>query len=125
MERKPEFKQKVLNNIKTGVIEAAADVRKIAKLTKAKSKAGSKVLDKWVEGKLSLEDAVSVLEEQGDANAIIQRCARFRESLSGIEIDNELIKLEGEALKKCEFELNKIQKRIEQLLKKIDKKNQM
>lgn len=124
MERKPEFKEKVFSDIKTGKIEAAADVRKIAKLTKAKSKGGSKVLDKWVKDKLNLEDAVSILEEQGDANAFVQRCARFRESLADSEIEKELKKLEGEGLNKCQFELAKIQKRVEQLLKIIEKKNQ-
>lgn len=125
MEKKPEFKEKVFSDIKTGKIEAAADVRKIAKLTKAKSKGGSKVLEKWVNDKLDLDDAVTILEEQGDANAFVQRCARFRESLADYEIEKEVKKLEGEGLKKCQFELSKIQKRVEQLLKIIEIKNQV
>lgn len=123
MEKKPEFKEKLFSDIKNGNIEAAADVRKIAKLTKAKSKSGSKVFDKWVDGKLKLEEAVSILEEQGDANAFVQRCMKFKEAIAGCEIDKELEKLEGEGLKKCQFELGKILKRTEQLLRLIEKRN--
>jgi hypothetical protein len=121
IEESPKFKEKVFNDIKNDKIEAAADVRKIAKMTKCKSKTGSKILDKWVNGKIDLEDAFSKLKELGDANTFVQSCVRFKDSIAGYEIEKEITKLDAEGLKKCSYELNKINKRIEQLLKIIEK----
>ncbi len=114
VENDPAFGEAVVKQIKEGKIVAAADVRKIGKLAKAKTKNGKKVFQQYKEGKKDLYTAFSEVDESGDFDKIFQKVSDFKDAV----IDESFMKKLKESPKKNDilFQLKKIKQKIDIIL---------
>ena len=114
----PELDQIVVNKIRTGEIAKAVDVREgLRKICEA----GGKTLHKFASKNLDFEESVQSAEDKGAGDYALQRLRKFKDWVVGLECEEDLIELNGELKKRCIFELEKIKKRAETLIQKINK----
>lgn len=111
----PEFEEKIVTQIKSGEIVAAADVRKIGKIAKSKTKKAKKVFQQYKEGKKDLYSAFSELDESGDFDKVLQKVSDFRDLI----IDDSFVDKINDSQKKADiiFQLKKIKQKIDIILK--------
>lgn len=114
----PKFDEIIVNKIKTGEIAKAIDVReKLIPITKA----SPKIIKKFVSGQTDFEETYARAIAGGAGNVVFERFHRFREWLASGSIEDDILDNEEQLVKKCIFELVKIQKRVENILNKVQK----
>jgi hypothetical protein len=114
--RNSNFQAAVVAKIKSGEISKAVDVRDgVAKLERARDS----VVNNFVSGDINLEEALENMEASGNSNVTYQRMKRFRSWL--IQTDTETtIKAGTDGAKhKIKFELKKIFRESDRILKKL------
>lgn len=111
----PQFEEQIVKQIKSGEIVAAADVRKIGKIAKSKTKKAKKVLQQYKDGKKDLYSAFSELDECGDFDKVLQKVSDFRDLI----IDEGFVDKMDKSQKKADiiFQLKKIKQKIDNILK--------
>lgn len=114
----PELDKLVVKEIKSGGIPKAVDVRDGLKKI---CEAGGKTLHRFATNATDFEDSVKSAESRGVGDTAYQRLKKFRDWTAKDTAENELLELKGDARKRCIFELDKIKKRAEFLLKKLEK----
>ena len=119
--KNPEIVDKVVDKIKTGQIGAAADIRKVGAIIDAgsKTKNAKKVASKFIEGEVTLEDALESLKDSGDLDEIYQRLNKFKEYINDTEIDKKIRLSPPEARDKTLYEIDKILKRLQAIRNKF------
>jgi ParB/Sulfiredoxin domain len=113
----PRMDKVVVGMIKGGRVDRAADIRdKLPKVVDA----GGKTLNRFLSGAKDLEDSYESAVSKGAGNLHYSRLNKFRKWLVDKNTEEDLLELKAEIRKKCEFELNQLRKRINNLLKKLD-----
>lgn len=113
----PKFDELVVKKIRSREIERAVDVRDgLKKIVEAKGN----VLERFATGKRSFEDSVQAALSKGAGDHGVQRVKRFKEWMATAEAQREITELQGEARKECEYDLRKIYKLAERLLKRLE-----
>lgn len=110
-----EIKTAIVDKIKSGELRQASDIRKIGEIAQcaANDKAAKRALNRFIEGKITLDEAYSQVQDTGRTDTLYKKAAAFRQILSD-DCSLEALQ-ENEKLK---FELTKIYKKLKVLLKK-------
>lgn len=113
----PQLDDLVVKKIRSREIERAVDVRDgLKKIVEAKGN----VLDRFATSKRSFGDSVQAALRKGVGDHGVQRVRRFKEWIATAEAQREITELEGEARKECKYDLGKIHKLSERLLKRFE-----
>lgn len=117
----PEIVDKVVDKIKTGQIETAADIRKVGEIIDAgaKNKHAKKVAAKYIDGEMSLDHAIGYLKDSGDLDDMYQRLNKFKEYINDTEIDKRIYLSSPESRAKAMYEIDKIIKRLQSIKNKF------
>ena len=115
----PELEEKVVEDIKTGKIHEASDIRKLGDIVKSKSKAGKKALAQYREGKVSLEEAYESVKESGVLDEDLQRIRRFKEFINDPDLEDKFDDINDDLKNKINFEINAIMKRLKAIQSKL------
>jgi hypothetical protein len=116
-EEYPELDEVVVKKVRSGEISRAVDVRDDLKLI---CDAGGKTLHRFVAEAMNFEDSVQAAEHRGAGDQVYTRLKKFKEWSAENTTEEDLLELKGEVRKKCAFELDKIRKRVDALLKKLN-----
>ena len=115
----PELEAKVVEDIKTGKIREASDIRKLGDIVKSKSKASKKALTQYQEGKVPLEKAYEHVKETGALDEDLQRMKRFKEFINDPDLDERFVDISGELKNKLNYEITAILKRLQNIQSKL------
>lgn len=117
-EKFPEIEKRFVNDVKTGKIKQAVDVReKMGKLDRATTKTQKS----YVDGNINLNQAYERAVRSGGTNNIYARFKKFRDWIIEPDVLMEAGDVDPAAAKKINFEITKIEKRLKQILKKLPK----
>ncbi|HSW54893.1 MAG TPA: hypothetical protein VLH59_07375, partial [Ignavibacteriaceae bacterium] len=100
----------------SGEIPKASDVRD--KLTKVIGEKG-KVFKKFLNN-APLDDCYELIENKGLTNIIYNKLKKFRDQITDLETQNEIIKMPNEHKSKCRYEIKKIKHAIDKLFQKLE-----
>jgi len=112
----PQLDKIIVAKIKSGEIKKAVDMRDKAVKVIA---VGGKTLRKFMDKKNSLEECYDSAVEHGANNHLLKKLENFKEIISDPDTKKELLEMTEPQKQKCIFALNKIQKAVDQTLKKI------
>ncbi|HCI29862.1 MAG TPA: hypothetical protein DE117_06785 [Fervidobacterium sp.] len=116
-EEHPELDKIVVAKIKSGEIPKAVDVRdKVVKVIAS----GGKTLRKFIDKKESLEECYESAVASGANNLVLKKIEKFKEMILDPDMKDDILEMPGNQQKKCRYALLKINKSIEQILKKLD-----
>lgn len=115
----PVLEEKVVEDIKTGKIHEASDIRKLGDIAKSKSKASKKALMQYQEGKVSLEKAYEHVKETGVLDEDLQRMRRFKEFINDTDLEDKFVDISDDLKNKINFEINAILKRLKAIQTKL------
>lgn len=102
--------------VQTGEIHKAADVRDKLKIIFA---AKPKTINKFLSGEKNFYESCEAAQDQGHSDGSYKTLHKFRSWIVDSETEEELWGLPEEIQAKCVFEIKKIHKRIENILKKM------
>ena len=110
-----------VKQVKTGKIKKAEDVRKVlGEIAKGKNKTATKIMQDIIEGKTSIYDGFEKYKATGKASNGYQRIKKFHDLIDDDDFQ-KVIKLEATSNNAIAFELKKIQKAVDKLLKDLGK----
>lgn len=115
-ESAPGFQDRVLNMVKHGEFERAADLRDKLPLI---CEGPPKVLQRFLTGKLDFDDAVEAARDGGVDNASYQKLKKFRKWLTQHGTEDDIVDAESAIREKIEFELRQLSRTIAALTKKL------
>lgn len=105
--------------VKSGDIKQAIDVRNVyGEIAKSTSKEAKKIMQKIVDNEINIYDGHERFAATGKTGNAYQKVKKFREVISDDDFKKTL-KLEASATNDVQFELKKIQKTVEGLLKEL------
>jgi hypothetical protein len=113
----PELDDLVAEKIQSEEIPLAVDVRD--KLTAILTSKKKSVFDKFISGERGFAKSFELAKKGGDTDSHYKRLNTFRTWLVKDEVEKSLLKHDKPVIEKCRFELNKIHKAVERLLKKF------
>jgi hypothetical protein len=112
----PELDKIVVAKIQSGEISKAVDVRdKAVKVINV----GGKTLRKFMDKKNTLEECYNSAIARGANNHLLKKLENFKEIISDPDTKKELLEMPEIQKQKCTFALMKIQRAVEQIIKKI------
>ncbi len=112
----PELDVVIVKKIKTGEIPKAVDIRdKLIPIAKA----SNTNIKKFISGKINFEATYEAAVAGGAGNVVFERLHRFRNWLATASVVDDILDNDEPLVKKCEFELGKIYKRINFIINKI------
>ena len=79
IKEQPQIEEKIVSQIQKGIIENAADIRKIGVITSNISKAGRKIKEQYIEGKIDLYEAFDELQDSGALDKVYKDVTKFRD----------------------------------------------
>ncbi|MGE0356508.1 MAG: hypothetical protein AB7P08_06275 [Burkholderiales bacterium] len=113
----PELDDVVVRKIRSEEIERAVDVRDgLRKIVEA----GGHVLERFATEKRDFTQSVNAALNKGAGDHGVQKVKRFKEWLAVPDNQHELDGLTGGARKECQYDLEKIGKLIERVLKRFN-----
>jgi len=113
----PDLDSIIVKKIRSQEIERAVDVRDgLKKIVEA----GGNVLERFASEKRSFSASVQVAISKGAGDQGVQKIRRFKEWLAATGTQQEIVELEGGALKECKYDLEKVHKLIVRLLKRLE-----
>ncbi len=118
-EKHPELEDKIIDDIKNNRIKMAIDIRKLGDIGKLNDKLSNKILKDLAKGEEDLYSAYYIVESSGKMDNNFQLVYNFRKKISDENFFNKL--LNDENLGDVEFELNKIERIVSNLLKKLER----
>lgn len=105
------------SKVKNGDIPKAADVRDKLKVILASKQ---KTIQKFLSGERDFKQSYDAAVEQGHSDSCYKTLHKFRSWIVEHETEEDLMALSKEIRDKCVFEINRIHKRIDKLLEKLD-----
>ncbi len=115
----PKIDEAFVSKVKTGEIKQAVDVRnQLGTLAKGTDKTAKRLMQEVIDGKISIEDAHDRFESTGKTGGAYIKVKKFRETFVDDDFQKK-IKAEATTTKDIAFELKKIQRAVEKLLKDI------
>lgn len=119
-ETSPKIDDAFVAGVKSGSIKQAVDVRNVlGDIAKSTDKTAKKIMQDVIEGKIDIYDAHDKFKATGKASNSYQRIKKFRDLISDDDFQKNLM-LEATSSKEIEFELKKIKRSVEKLLKEIN-----
>lgn len=105
-----------ISKVKNGEIPRAADVRdKLKVILSAKPR----TINRFLSGEKDFKQSYDAAVEQGHSDGCYKTLHKFRSWIVEHETEEDLLALSKEIRDKCVFEINRIHKRIEKLLEKL------
>lgn len=122
IKKDPELETLIVNQIQSGEIETAADIRKIGKIAKAKTKKSKKVFDRYKKGEVTLYNAYEEVEDDGGFDKAYLKIRDFREYVTDSALSEGL----KDSQKKADivFDLKKIRNAIKNLIESLEGKDE-
>lgn len=118
-ETSPQIDTTFVKQVKSGKIRQAMDVRVVfGEIAKAKGKTAAKIMQDIIEEKTDIYDGHERLKETGKTTNTYKQISKFHESITDDDFQKSLL-LEATSNSAIKFELKKIQKVVENLLKKL------
>ena len=118
-ETSPEIDDTFVQQVKSGEIRQAMDVRQVlGEVAKTKGKTATRVMKGFIEGSTNIYDGLEQLKATGKTTNAYKHINKFRESIVSEDFQKALM-VEATSNKDIKFELNKIKKAIDDILKKI------
>lgn len=115
----PEMDNWIVNQIKTGEIKEAKDIRdKLGKIAKAQDKTATKIMKDIIEGRNNIYQGYTRFEATGKSGNSYKKIREFRELMTDDEFVKS-VKRETVGNKAPLLELKKINKAITKLLKEL------
>lgn len=106
--------------VKSGEIKQAMDVRVVlGEVAKSASKPAKKIMQDIIEGKTTIYSGHDNLKATGKINNTYQKINKFKELIYDADFQKS-VKLEATSSSAIEFELKKIKKAVEDLLKDLN-----
>ena len=116
----PEMDDVVVKQIKTGQIKMAKDIRdKLGKIAKASDKGSNKIMRDYINGSIGVDEAYTRFEATGKSGNNYVKIRDFRALMTSDEFLKSL-KAESVGNASISFELKKIKKALDKLLKEIE-----
>lgn len=112
------FDALVVKKIRSGEVPTAMSLREGLRTI---CKVGGVTAHKFATGKTKFKDAWEIAAYKGASKSGLQRLKVFRVWLAKAETEKDILALDSELRKQCEFDLRQMGKRIDSLLKKLDK----
>lgn len=112
----PDLDSIVVQKIKSGEIPKAEDVRD--QLTKIAGAPG-RAFQWFLSGQRSLQECYDRMVEKGDANALRNSLYKFRVRIGDLATKRALENMDEHIQRKCRYELKRIKKSVDKLLKAI------
>jgi len=113
----PQLDKLIIKKIRSGEIERAVDVRDgLKKIVEA----GGNVLERFATEKRPFSASLQLALSKGAGDQGVQKVRRFKEWLAASGNQQEIVELEGGALKECKYDLEKIHKLVGRLLKRLE-----
>jgi hypothetical protein len=113
----PNFDEVIVEKIQSGEIERAVDLRDQLPLV---ANVGGNTLRKFMSGKLGFDDAVQDARHRGAGDYNFRKLNQFRQWLAEDSLDEELGGASPDEKKQIRFELDKITRRIRDLLRRVE-----
>ena len=114
-----ELDDLVVEKIRSGEIPKAVDVRdSLRKICEA----SGKTLHRFATNQADFEDSLQSAEDRGAGDYAYQKLKKFRYWIVDPGTEEDILELNGDAYKRCIFELEKIKRRAEIILVKLQKK---
>lgn len=118
-ETSPQIDETFVKQVKTAEIKQAMDVRTVlSEIAKPKDKTATRIMQDIITGKTDIYTGHDRLKATGKASNSYQKINRFRELVTDSDFQKN-IKLEATTNSSVAFELKKIQKAIEKLIKDL------
>jgi hypothetical protein len=114
----PKLDELIVKKIRSEEIERAVDVRDGLKTI---VEAGGNVLERFASGKRTFSASVQSALSKGAGDQGVQKVKRFKEWLAAASTQKEIIELEGGSRNECKYDLERIHKLLERLLKRLEK----
>ena len=117
----PELEEVIVEQIQNGEIEAAADIRKISKIAKSKTKKAKKMLEQYRKKETDLYTAFSEVQEEGGFDKVFQKVRDFRDYI----IEEGFVEGASASQKKSDivYDLKKIKSKLDTIIKNIENGN--
>lgn len=111
------LEETVVKQIKTGEIQQAVDIRnKLGGIAKVTGKTARRVMKDIAEEKVSIYVGYEHVEDTGKTGSIYQNLNKFRQKITAEEFKS---RMRNEDPKQIKFELSKIKKTVDELLKEL------
>jgi len=112
----PEFEGIVLDQIKSGDISRAVDIREKLHIV---CSAKGKTLPKFVKGEFDLDEAFENAVAAGGDNDTYRKLEKFRAWIARPDVSKELIESKGQIRQKMTYEVEKLASLVQALAKKM------
>jgi len=106
--------------VKKGEIKEAKDVRLLAKVAKVGDKQSKKLMNSYLDGDVTVYDAYDAMDQNGKLDSSVNKLKAFRQYVCSDSFEKNA-RSSVETYKNARFEVEKIQRRLKQLLDKWDK----
>ena len=116
-ETNPDIDETIAVAIKCGEIHKAEDMRKLGDIAKVGDKQSKKIMQKIATGELSLYDGYSDMQNSGKMDNLVKRLKDFKKYINDDSIEKQM-KVSEETYNQAIFEMERIKKRLEKLIKK-------
>jgi hypothetical protein len=117
----PDFDRVIVKKIESGEVNTAKDIRdKVAKIADAKTVKGQRNLQRFINTTNSLDDCFETTVKHGGGNSTYKMLNSFREKIADSGTKDKLKNMTKEHLKRCKFELNRIEKAVTKINKELD-----
>lgn len=115
----PQMDDRVVEMIKKDEIKDAKDLRKLNDISKGKDKTSKRVMQEFINAKLSLYDAYDRVKKSGKLDKCAVRFKKFRDYINDDQIIKE-IEASPEIKRESMFEIKKIITRLQNIQRKVD-----
>lgn len=116
----PEMDDLVIRQIKTGKIKMAKDIRdKLGKIAKATDKSSNRIMRDYIAGSIDVDEAYTRFEATGKSGHNYGKVKDFRVLMTSDDFIKS-IKAEANGNPSIPFELKKIKKALDKLLKDLE-----
>ena len=120
IETYPEMDDLVIKQIKTGKIKMAKDIRdKLGKIAKSTDKASNRIMRDYIAGSIDIDEAYTRFEATGKSGNNYGKIKDFRVLMTSADFINSL-KAEANGNPAISFELKKIKRELDKLIKELD-----
>ena len=115
-ETNPDLNETIAEAIKTGEIHEASDMRKLGDIAKVGDKQSKKIMQKIAAGEMDLYEGYAEIHDAGKLDDVVKRLKTFKQYINDDSIEKQ-IRASSETYRQAEFEIGKIIKRLEKLIK--------
>lgn len=118
-DRYPEMDEQIVNQIKTGKIKEAKNIRdKLGKIAKAKDKTSVKIMRDIIDGLSDIDQGFARFEATGKSGSAYKKIKDFKDLITNEEFLKS-VKSESVGNRAMELELKKIHRAVSKLLKDL------